>query len=192
MDKIISFTGDLSQADFGLDSTTLAELRNSISLIIHVAWPVNFNIHLASFEPHIRGLSHLLQFSLSVHRPQPAQTFFCSSISTASNAPAPAFIADGPIENLGHASDMGYAQSKLVGEHIVRNATRAGARAYVLRIGQVVGDKNNGVWNDHEFIPSMIRSALTLKALPALEEVLLSLQPVSFSQSGTSSYSQNI
>ncbi|KAF4627915.1 hypothetical protein G7Y89_g10239 [Cudoniella acicularis] len=169
-DKIVAFTGDLSQAGLGLNATVLAEMRNSVSLIIHVAWPVNFNIHLASFEPHIVGLYNLLRFSQSVHRPEPAQLLFCSSISAASNAPAPASIPDGSIEALEYAAGMGYAQSKLVGEHIVRNAARAGAQAYVLRIGQVVGNKENGAWNDHEFLPSMIRSALTLKALPALEE----------------------
>jgi thioester reductase-like protein len=169
--KIIAFAGDLSRPDFGQDASTLAQMRNEVSLIIHIAWPVHFNIHLQSFEPHIAGLYNLLQFSLSVHRPQPAQLFFCSSISTAFNTPPPASIPNAPIEDFTYASSMGYAQSKLVGEHIVRKAARAGARSYVLRIGQVVGDARNGVWNDKEFIPSMIRSALTLKALPTLQEV---------------------
>jgi thioester reductase-like protein len=173
--KIIALsTGDLSQPGFGLNASTLAQMKKEVSLIVHIAWPVNFNIHLQSFEPHIAGLYNLLGFSLCVDRPQPAQFFFCSSISTAFNTPHPASIPDAPIEDLTRASSMGYAQSKLVGEHIVRNAARAGARSYVLRIGQIVGDAQNGVWNDNEFIPSMIRSALTLKALPALQEVSLS------------------
>lgn len=169
--KIITFAGDLSRPDFGLNASVLAQMKNEISLIVHIAWPVNFNIHLQSFELHIAGLYNLLQFSLSVHRLQPAQLFFCSSISTALNTPSLASIPDGPIEDFTRASSMGYAQSKLVGEHIVRNAARAGASSYVLRIGQIVGDARNGVWNDKEFMPSMIRSALTLKALPTLQEV---------------------
>ncbi|KAL8722185.1 MAG: hypothetical protein Q9225_001281 [Loekoesia sp. 1 TL-2023] len=86
------------------------------------------------------------------------------------DSPAPASIADAPIENFGYASKTGYARSKLVGEHIVRNAARVGARSYTLRIGQVVGDMQHGVWNDKDFIPMMIRSALTLKTLPNLQE----------------------
>ncbi|KAI9745045.1 MAG: hypothetical protein M1818_001323 [Claussenomyces sp. TS43310] len=168
--KIVPLTGDLSRADFGLDASVLAQMKSDVSLIIHIAWPVNFNIHLQSFEPHIAGLYNLLQFSLLVHRPQPAQLFFCSSISTALNTPAPASVPDGPIEDLTRATSMGYAQSKLVGEHIVQNAARAGAPSYVLRIGQIVGDAHTGIWNDKEFLPSMIRSALTLKALPDLQE----------------------
>jgi len=169
--KIIAFAVDLSQPGFGLDASILTKMKNEVSLIVHIAWPVHFNIHLQSFEPHIAGLYNMLQFSLSVHRPQPAQLFFCSSISTAFNTPPPASIPEAPIEDFTRASSMGYAQSKLVGEHIVRNAAQAGARSYILRIGQIVGDARNGVWNDKEFIPSMIRSALTLKALPTLQEV---------------------
>ncbi|KAK1142845.1 putative NRPS-like protein biosynthetic cluster [Aspergillus melleus] len=169
--RIIALTTDLDQPDFGLDATTLRELRQSVSLIIHSAWPVNFNIPLHSFEPHVEGLHHLLQFSLSVHRPDPAQVFFCSSISAAWNAPSTLqAIAEAPIEQLGFAAGMGYAQSKLVGEHIVRNAARRGARSYVLRIGQIVGDTVRGVWNESESIPLMIRSARTMKILPDLKE----------------------
>ncbi|KAI9042662.1 acetyl-CoA synthetase-like protein [Aspergillus affinis] len=169
--RIITLTTELDQPDFGLDATTLHQLRQSVSMIIHSAWPVNFNIPLHSFEPHIAGLHHLLQFSLSVHRPDPAQVFFCSSISAAWNASSTSqTIPEAPIEQLGFAAGMGYAQSKLVGEHIVRNAARRGARSYVLRIGQVVGDTVQGVWNEGESIPLMIRSAKTMKILPDLKE----------------------
>lgn len=171
--KIIALTTSPNETDFGLDKDTIDKLSREVSLIIHAAWPVNFNVPLQSFEPHIAGLHNLLQISLSVHRPEPAQVFFCSSVSVAFNAPKEAVIPDGPIEEFAHASKMGYAQSKLVGEHIVRSAARMGARSYVLRIGQVVGDTVQGGWNDNESIPLMIRSALQLKALPDLEEVCL-------------------
>lgn len=83
-----------------------------------------------------------------------------------------AVVKEEPVPDLGWASPMGYAQSKLVGEHMVlRAAKEAGARAYVLRIGQVVGDKAEGVWNEREFVPSLIRSVFFLRALPALDEV---------------------
>lgn len=46
-----------------------------------------------------------------------------------------ASIPEAPIADFTHVLQMGYARSKLVGEHIVCNAARAGARSYVLRIG---------------------------------------------------------
>jgi thioester reductase-like protein len=168
--KIVAFAADVSKPYFGLGEAQMQVFLNEVTCIAHLAWPVNFSIRLPSFEPHLLGLQNLLSLSTSVHRPEPARLYFASSISTAERTPGPAFIHDGPIENFEHAMDMGYAQSKLVGENMVINAARAGARAYVLRIGQIVGDHDNGIWNEAEFIPSIIRSALSLGALPDLPD----------------------
>ncbi len=168
--KIVALSTDLSQPDLGLTKGMMEQLKTEVALILHLAWPVNFSIHLQSFEPHLAGLRTLLALSLDVYRSEPARLFFASSISTAENTPPPALIADAPVDDFSHALNMGYAQSKLVGEHMVLNAARSGARSYVLRIGQIVGDLQSGFWNDNEYVPSMIRSALFMKALPALNE----------------------
>ncbi|KAL9611868.1 MAG: hypothetical protein Q9167_003522 [Letrouitia subvulpina] len=167
--KIVALTSDMSKKDLGLDAFVLAQMKAEVTLIIHIAWPVNFNIPLNSFEPHIAGLYNLLQFSLSVGRPEPARLFFCSSISTAMNMSSLATVPEAPIKNFDFVSRTGYAQSKFVCEHVVLNAVRVGARSHVLRIGQVVGDTRNGVWNDKESVPIIIRSALTKKVLPDLQ-----------------------
>ncbi|KAI9926345.1 hypothetical protein MW887_004109 [Aspergillus wentii] len=166
--KIVALAGSLDQPDFGVDPGMLNEMRQSVSLIIHTAWPVNFNLPLSSFEPHIKGLYNLIDFSLSVKLPQPATVMFCSSISTALGAKS-SEVAETPLEDLDCALDMGYGRSKLIGERIVSNARRSGARTFSLRIGQVSGHSKKGLWNDSEAIPLMIRSALTLKALPEID-----------------------
>ena len=48
-----------------------------------------------------------------------------------------------------------------------------GAQARVLRIGQLAGDSKVGEWNTTEGIPLMIQTAVTLGALPQLDEVSL-------------------
>lgn len=175
--KIIALNSGLDKPDLGVGEAMLSEMQQSVSLIIHAAWPVNFNLPLSSFEPHVRGLYNLLQFSLSVHLPSPATTFFCSSVSTAFGASSPD-IHERPLSDLNSALDMGYGRSKLVGEHIVSNARRSGAKAYSLRIGQISGHSKKGLWNDSEALPLMIRSALTLKALPDLPDTTCSWLPV--------------
>jgi thioester reductase-like protein len=42
----------------------------------------------------------------------------------------------------------------------------------VLRVGQIVGDTQLGQWNDTEAIPLMIRSAVSMGALPTLGDTL--------------------
>ena len=170
LQKIIGLNSSIEKADFGVEDGVLKRMRESVVLIIHTAWPVHFNLPLSSFEPHIKGLHNLLQFSLSVNLPSPAVTFFCSSVSTAFGDAAPDEIPEAPLVDLHSALEQGYGRSKLAGEHLVSTAVRqAGARAYSLRIGQISGHSTKGLWNDSEAPPLMIRSALTLKALPELD-----------------------
>ncbi|KAF2087179.1 putative NRPS-like enzyme [Saccharata proteae CBS 121410] len=176
--KMTALVSDLSQPNLGLWPEMIEKLRSSVSVIVHAAWPVMFNIGLESFEPQIVGLHNLLQFSLDVARPAPTRLFFCSSVSTAFGAKPPASIPEDFIDDLSLPSPMGYSRSKFVAEHVIKNARAAGASATVLRIGQVVGDKSTGDWNEQEAIPLMIRSALTLKILPELNQQSCAWIPV--------------
>ncbi|KAK4955913.1 putative NRPS-like protein biosynthetic cluster [Elasticomyces elasticus] len=163
---------DLSQADLGLGPYALQYMLDNVTCVIHSAWAVNFNLGVRSFEEqHIRGTYNLVNFSLRSRLPKPAKFFFCSSVSTASGTPKPAVIPERTVSDLGHAMKTGYGRSKLVTEHITIAAAKStGMQARVLRIGQLCGDTKEGVWNDTEAIPLMIRSALTVGALPALDE----------------------
>ncbi|OQD74998.1 hypothetical protein PENANT_c161G09314, partial [Penicillium antarcticum] len=167
--KVVALNGALDRPDFCLDPVgkTFHRMLDSVSLVIHTAWPVNFNLPLAQFEPHLRGLYNLIMFSLSVRRLEPAVILFCSSISTALGVSS-ATIEEAAVDL--NSALMGYDQSKLVGERMVSLARRSGARAYSLRIGQVSGHSKKGLWNDSEAIPLLIRSALTLRALPELHQ----------------------
>jgi thioester reductase-like protein len=167
MKKIVAFDSRLDKPDFGLtlEDDMIRHILDSVSLIIHTAWPVN--LPLTEFEPHIQGLYNLIQFSLSVRRREPAVMMFCSSVSTALGSPSNE-IPEKPIAL--DCALMGYGQSKLVGERIVSSARDSGARAYSLRIGQVSGHSKKGLWNDSEALPLMIRSALAIRALPDLAQ----------------------
>ena len=168
--KVVPFRANLCAERFDLAASPYHELLARVTTIVHAAWPVNFALPLRSFEPDLSGLQNLLAFSLHTHRGT-AKLLFCSSVSTAFQMPKPCVIAEEPIENYLSASKLGYARSKLVGEQIVLSTNeRYGTSAQILRIGQVVGDTQHGVWNDSEAVPLMIRSALTVGALPLLDE----------------------
>ncbi|KKY35657.1 putative l-aminoadipate-semialdehyde dehydrogenase [Diaporthe ampelina] len=151
-DMVSFLPADLSKPSLGLDEETLGEIRESLTLVIHSAWAVNFNLGVRSFESqHIRGAHNLINVCLQTKTKDPARFYFCSSISAAAATPLPATIGEHHIEDFSHAQSMGYARSKLVTEHIIKNAgERTGMTATVLRVGQI--------------------SAKTMGALPALEE----------------------
>jgi thioester reductase-like protein len=173
MKKIICLPADLSRTDLGLSSETISIIQTKLTKVIHCAWAVNFNLGVSSFESqHIRGAYNLLSICLSVSTAKPAAFYFCSSISAAAGTPLPATITETYITQLDCAQNMGYARSKLVVENMVKAAVeKSGMTAKVFRVGQIVGDSQNGVWNSTEAIPLMARSVTTLRALPELDEV---------------------
>ena len=168
-EKATVISGDLDLPDLGVSSALLADMQQQVTHIIHAAWPVNFQLNLRAFTPQLRTLHKLLEMSLSNNRPS---LLFCSSVSTAMATPVPAKIPEAPIPKLSHAASNGYAQSKLVAERMIEAAvTVHGANAKILRIGQVIGDTEAGVWSATEAWPLIIRSALELRAMPAFEMV---------------------
>ena len=170
--QFTALTADLSDPFLGLSMECYASLQSHVTHVIHSAWAVNFNLGIRSFESqHIAGVHNLLQMTLSSPLSNPARFCFCSSVAVALATPAPVTISEGPIEDLAHALPQGYARSKLVAEHILLNAKyNYGARIKIFRIGQIAGDKRTGLWSDTEVVPLIIRSALTLEALPELNE----------------------
>ena len=70
---------------------------------------------------------------------------------------------------------LGYSRSKWVAEAICEQAydrTPLRGNIAVLRIGQLCGDSENGIWNALEAWPLMLSSVKVLKALPDLHQSL--------------------
>lgn len=161
-ERIESLSGDLTEPGFGLEPSRLA----GVNLVIHNAWSVNFNMGVSSFENHIQGTRNLLDFAIKSN----ARFFFVSSVSAAVRSGS--VVTESHLKHLTDAQEMGYARSKLVAERLCQNASTAGLDARVLRVGQIVGDTRNGQWNATEAIPLMIRSAVSMGALPELNDTL--------------------
>jgi hypothetical protein len=135
MSKITSLAADVNLPNLGLDLHELNDLKANITHIIHNAWPVNFNLSLNSFEPHIQGAVNLLKLALASDNT--ASFHFSSSVGTVQGRPNPLIkevFSDSPAT----AGGMGYARSKWVMEGILERCI--GIRVGVLRIGQLVGD----------------------------------------------------
>ena len=67
-------------------------------------------------------------------------------------------VPEEPIYNLNVASNIGYGQSKLISECLLDKAAEiSGVRSAYCRVGIVAGpvEKRLGMWNRHEYIPSV-------------------------------------
>jgi len=169
--KIKALPSNFAEDKLGIDSDMYDVICDQVTDIIHCAWSVNFNKQLRSFEDDcIAGAKNLMLLALRAKQPTPASFSFCSSVSTVARTPG-GFVPEAVPESLEYAQGIGYAQSKLVTETLVERAAQStGIRARVLRIGQICGDTDHGIWNDTEAIPIMIQAAITIGALPSLDE----------------------
>ncbi|KAI6837511.1 acetyl-CoA synthetase-like protein [Hortaea werneckii] len=169
--KIEALPSSLGATMLGLNPQTYQNLAEEVTHTLHLAWSVNFNMGLESFEADcIAGARNLIQLCLHAQRPQAASFNFCSSVSATARTPG-GVIPEGLPASLEYAQGMGYAQSKLVAEHLCdRAAKQTGIRARVLRVGQIIGDSCHGVWNATEAIPMIFQTAKTIGALPKLDE----------------------
>ncbi|KAJ9484438.1 hypothetical protein VN97_g8930 [Penicillium thymicola] len=158
---------NLAEPGLGLAHEVRTRLANEVDRVIHNAWPVNFNLSVASFEPHIRGVRHLVNFSSQAARKIVPITFI-SSIGTVERWQTPEVpVPEEALPNWSLAT-MGYSQSKLASSIILDAGTKvSGVPSVIVRVGQVVGPRGKqGKWNPKEWLPSLVRSSVHLGLLP--------------------------
>ncbi|EPQ26199.1 uncharacterized protein PFL1_06135 [Pseudozyma flocculosa PF-1] len=169
--QIECLAADLARDRLGLAREAYDALVASADTVLHVGWPVNFNMSLGSFESSIKGALNLLNLATQSRAGSgPARYLFASSISAAMGAET-GTILEAISDDPRCAVPMGYARSKWVVEQLCRHASVSvggGFEALVLRIGQLVGDTVQGVWNETEAVPLMVRTAKTMGCLPDL------------------------
>ncbi|KAF7798255.1 hypothetical protein EIP86_009472 [Pleurotus ostreatoroseus] len=167
--KFIPVFGDLNNTDFGLSEDVLHKISSSVTHIIHNGWRVNFNHALSSFESQIAGTRNLVDFSASIGRP--TRMLFTSSVGVAHSWPADkGLVPETPLLNPQFASDSGYSASKYVVEQILSKAHENGLEVTSLRVGQVCGSDMSGAWNVTDWVPILVKSALSMGCLPDLDE----------------------
>jgi thioester reductase-like protein len=182
--KVKVVPAQLGEERLGLSDEVYDYLAKSATSIIHIAWTVNFRLKLRSFvKDNIAGVRHLLDLALKVPRSHPPRFTYCSSTAAIMNGSLdqsgslPEKLSSEPSS----ASPLGYSRSKWVAEHICLEAhkqTTLHGRTAVVRVGQLAGDSNSGVWNTKEAWPMMLSTARLINCLPDLRNELLDWLPV--------------
>ncbi|EJD50787.1 L-aminoadipate-semialdehyde dehydrogenase [Auricularia subglabra TFB-10046 SS5] len=166
-DKVESYAANANDDRLGLSEAEFKSIQERTTIVIHNAWPVNFNLSLQSYDVHIAGAVNLINLCIDTG----AAFYFSSSISCRQGAPD-ATCAEDFATTPKAAAGTGYARSKWVVEKLCERAGNhaPGLTIGALRIGQMVGDSVNGVWNETEAWPLMIKGANTVGALPRTGE----------------------
>jgi nucleoside-diphosphate-sugar epimerase len=120
---------------------------------------------VSSFEPHIRGVRNLADFSNAAAKNVPF--VFVSSIGTADGWSSSEPVPERCLDDL-YMPQGSYGRSKLVRSLILdASAAHAGIPAASVRVGQIAGPRaEKSIWNPQEFNPSLIASSVYPGVLP--------------------------
>ncbi|KAF2004768.1 acetyl-CoA synthetase-like protein [Amniculicola lignicola CBS 123094] len=179
--KVEAFQTDTSRLFLGLPELAYVDLQNSVTHIIHNAWPMDFNRRIASFETQFRTLDNLFCLARACHARQPLSkptVLFVSSIAVVGQYPkltGELMVPEIVIRNNRCADDFGYAQAKLVCERMIEGAAKMWGdeiKAKYVRVGQMTGAEDTGLWNTTEHFPSLVKSSRLIGAMPDLKGTL--------------------
>ncbi|KAM5543040.1 hypothetical protein V8D89_003424 [Ganoderma adspersum] len=156
----------LHEPEFGIDAELVEEIRTCVTHIMLNAWKVDFNLSIASFERDVQGVRNFVDLGLSSPYINAPTVMLVSSISVFRNCKVAAPVPEIPIDDPSCPFGTGYSESKWIAERVLQNVTQQrGVHTVVMRLGQVAGDRA-GYWNEREWFPSLVKSALFQRCLP--------------------------
>ncbi|MCJ1251634.1 hypothetical protein MMC30_008869 [Trapelia coarctata] len=176
--KLKVFETDTSKPNFGLQNSEYEILLNTVTHIVHNAWPMSIKRPLKAFETQFQAMRNLVDLTreISCKRPPGSKVGFqfISSIATVGLHPLWSGQVCVPEERMTVESALpsGYSDAKLVCERMLDETLQKYPDHYrpmVARIGQIAGSRTSGYWNPMEHISFLIKSSQTLKALPNFE-----------------------
>ncbi|APA08871.1 hypothetical protein sscle_04g036410 [Sclerotinia sclerotiorum 1980 UF-70] len=156
---------------FGLTPAVHQSFLDTVDVIIHNAWPVDFNLSIKSFEKiHIAGIRNFIDWSILSPRKVTIQ--FVSSVGSFGNWSSfrPKTPVSEEVFTDGDLPTLGYGQSKFVAENILNNAAKQrGISIDILRCGQLSGPVGDGKkkWNTRDWFPILMQTSKALGLIPS-------------------------
>ncbi len=169
--RVTFLKADFTSPNLGLDQTVYQDLRTRAGIIIHNAWPVNFNLRLAAFRPQLTGMINLLSLAAGANINGSPHFIFISSVGAVGGLLSDGVAApESILSSMNTPFSNGYSRSKFLSELLCNAAAQhLGLSVTITRIGQVAGAirRPGGIWNRAEWFPSLVMSSLLrLRCLP--------------------------
>lgn len=177
--KIEFLEANMQAVDLGVGKEAFSRLIQSITHIVHLAWPMDFKRSLASFAPHVSGTNALADLAIAAHEASGGavrpRLLFASSIAVLARYDAKdVLVPETAIEDPLATAPMGYAEAKWVCEQMLWRKGKYHddkLDVMIVRIGQLSGGEEAGVWKVEEHFPTLVRLSQKVGALPALQGV---------------------
>lgn len=176
--KLRVLDADTSKPQLGLPLHEWASLVQTVTHVVHSAWPMSGTRPVAAFEPQLQAMRHLLDLARDAATARggrgPAVAFqLVSSIGVVGHS-GEGRVGEGRLP-LAAALPSGYGEAKWVCERMLDATLHAFPglfRAMAVRPGQIAGSSASGAWNPAEHFAFLVKSAQALRAWPDLDGVL--------------------
>jgi thioester reductase-like protein len=168
---------DLSRPQLGLSQASFDALATEVDAVVHCGASVNWIYSYSALRAtNVLGTVELLR--LACRRGIPFH--FISSLSVCYSTGGPR-TADETFDALRYIRgiQLGYAQTKAVGESLVREAAERGLPARIYRPPLISGASHTGAYNRDDLITALVRGCVHMGTAPDLDWKL-DCQPVDF------------
>jgi thioester reductase-like protein len=175
--RIRSLVGDISRPRLGLNEADYRALTRDIDAVCHAAASVNWVHSYATLRSaNVSGTIELLRLSFAAGAP----FHFVSSLS-ACYSTSGARLVDETFDALPELRGihLGYAQTKVVAETLVRAAGRRGLPVRIYRPALISGHSQTGAFNTDDIITALVKGCIHMGVAPDLDWQLDS-HPVDF------------
>ena len=174
-DRIEPLQGNLTHPRLGLSRARSESLAADVDAVLHCGAAVNWVFSYSALRhANVLGTLELLRLACQAR----ASFHFVSSLSVCYAADGPR-TADETFNALPHLRNihLGYAQTKVVGEALVRQAGERGLRVRMYRPAFISGHSSTGAYNRDDLIPTLVRGCVAMSTAPDLDWKL-DAQPV--------------
>ena len=159
---------DLTRPRLGLGDADFLALARDVDAIVHAAATVNWVYSYSALRAaNVIGTLELLRLA-SVARRVPFH--FVSSVSVCYAHEGPP-AADEAFDALPHLErvHLGYAQTKIIAEALVRQAGKRGLPVRIYRPALIAGDSRDGAFNRDDLITTLVRACVEMGTAPDLD-----------------------
>ena len=160
--------GDLAHSHFGCSETRLDALAREVDAICHAAAAVNWVFPYSALrDANVGGTLELLRLAC---RRGAIPFHLVSSLSVLYSTMGPREAGeDVDALPLLRGLHLGYAQTKAVGEALVRQASGRGLPVKIYRPSLISGDSRSGAFNRDDLLSAMVTGCIRMGTAPDLD-----------------------
>lgn len=175
--KLVVYQTDTSLPQFGLEDVQYRAVVESVTHLVHNAWPMSAKRPISGFESQFQVMRNLIDLGSQAASLRPESWRFSFQMVSSIGVVGNYGLENGKVQTMVPEKRVdidcvlpnGYSDAKWGCERMMDMLLHPHAsrfRAMTVRLGQIAGSRTSGYWNPMEHFGFLVKSSQTLNALP--------------------------